>query len=341
MAKKTSLNGAEKLLYFLNIVLSLLLLASYLIPFVSPDKAPKIAVLSLLFPLLYVGNLLFLVYWLLKAKRQIILSLTVAIVGLSYFSSLVKFDSKEIIQSRDIKVMSYNVKMLNHYGWSSDKEIPQKINTFIKDRNPDILVLQEYFQHNSVDFGYPHKVVHMKSKSNIFGLAIFSKYRIVNTGSLDFEDSANNSIFADLLIGSDTIRVYNLHLESLKVNPNEENFGQDTSDKLLGRLATTFKKQASQVDQFVAHESEWDGKSIVAGDFNNTAFSWSYREIKGDKLDAFKEAGAGFSKTFDYAFPLRIDFILCDPGFEVNYYKKFSVSYSDHFPILAHIGRTE
>ena len=175
----------------------------------------------------------------------------------------------------------------------------------------------------------------MKSKTNKFGLAIFSKYPIVNSGSLDFKKSSNNSIFCDVKIKKDTVRVYNIHLESLKVNPEKENFGEEDSEKLVGRLSTTFKKQAEQVAVFLDHQERWKKKTIVAGDFNNTAFSWAYREIKGDKTDAFEEAGTGFGKTFDYAFPLRIDFILPDNTFSVNHFKTYEVNFSDHFPIMA------
>ena len=42
-------------------------------------------------------------------------------------------------------------------------------------------------------------------------------------------------------------------------------------------------------------------------------------------------------KTFNYLYPLRIDFILVDLNFEVNNFKTFEVPYSDHFPILARI----
>ena len=102
-------------------------------------------------------------------------------------------------------------------------------------------------------------------------------------------------------------------------------------------MKTAFKKQATQTERFLAHEKLWKGKKIVCGDFNNTAFSWVYRQISKDKRDAFVEAGKGFGKTFDYGYPLRIDFILADMNFDVNYFETFDVKYSDHFPILARL----
>ena len=168
-------------------------------------------------------------------------------------------------------------------------------------------------------------------------MAIFSKYEIINSGSLDLENSANNIIFADIIKVKDTIRVYNIHLESLKMNTAKENFGEKNSDKLLQRMKASFKKQAKQVELFLEHEKKWNGKKILCGDFNNTAFSWVYRQLSENKQDAFKIAGKGLGKTFNYLYPLRIDFILVDLNFEVNNFKTFEVPYSDHFPILARI----
>ncbi|MGB1283617.1 MAG: endonuclease/exonuclease/phosphatase family protein, partial [Polaribacter sp.] len=171
-----------------------------------------------------------------------------------------------------------------------------------------------------------------------FGLAIYSKYKIINSGSLDLENSSNNIIFVDIVKQKDTIRVYNLHLESLKINPNKENFGQENSEKLLKRLENSFKKQAHQTKKFLAHEQQWKGKKIVCGDFNNTSYSWVYNQISKNKKDAFVEAGKGFGKTFNYWFPMRIDFIFMDETLKVNQFKTFSVEYSDHFPIQARIN---
>ena len=57
-----------------------------------------------------------------------------------------------------------------------------------------------------------------------------------------------------------------------------------------------------------------------------------------NKKDAFIEAGKGFGKTFDYWFPMRIDFILTDKNAVINQFNSFSEKYSDHFPILARIN---
>ena len=78
---------------------------------------------------------------------------------------------------------------------------------------------------------------------------------------------------------------------------------------------------------------------IVSGDFNNSAFSYIYNQVKGDLKDTFKEQGNGFGRTYDFKFfPLRIDFILSDQSFEVDSFKTFDVEYSDHYPIMTRLS---
>jgi endonuclease/exonuclease/phosphatase family metal-dependent hydrolase len=56
------------------------------------------------------------------------------------------------------------------------------------------------------------------------------------------------------------------------------------------------------------------------------------------KKDAFDEFGTGFGQSFDYPFPLRIDFILVEESIEITQFKTFEVKYSDHFPMMARIN---
>ena len=334
--KKLSL--LDKLIFFINCISAILLLLSYIVPYISPKTITQISFVSLAVPLLIIVNTIFGIYWLLKLKRQIILSASILTIGWLTSSSFYQFKEKKILLNDAVKVMSYNVRMFNHYKWNKDDQLDQKAFDFITEKSPDILVLQEYYQSPKISFQYPYKYIKTKSKKNKFGLAIYSKFKIINSGSFDFEKSANNIIFADILKGKDTVRVYNIHLESLKINPNKEYFGEENNEKLFGRLQATFQKQATQTEQFLSHEQKWKGKKIICGDFNNTAFSWVYHKISTGKKDAFIEAGKGFGKTFDYPFPMRIDFILTSSVIEINQFITYTEKYSDHFPILARLN---
>ena len=331
-------NFLNKIIVLVNSILAILLLLSYLLPYISPEKVPIFTIISLAVPVLLALNIFFIIYWIIKLKKYFTISLISIILGIGYISNIYKFSEKKIFLNDDLKVMSYNVRLFNHYNWTTDSTIVKKISSFIAEKEPDVLSIQEYYDAENLQLKYPYQFIKTKSNFNKFGLAIFSKFNIINSGSLDLKESANNIIYTDILKDKDTIRVYNIHLESLKMNTSQENFGIINSDKLLEQMEASFQKQAKQVELFLQHEKKWDGKKILCGDFNNTAFSWVYRELSNEKQDAFKEAGKGLGKTFNYWYPLRIDFILTDANFDINNFKTFNVPYSDHYPILARLN---
>lgn len=140
----------------------------------------------------------------------------------------------------------------------------------------------------------------------------------------------------DIVKQKDTIRVYGLHLQSSGINIDVDQLKKESSESLFKQVGSTFKKQQDQVELFLKHKSNCTYKTIVTGDFNNTAYSYIYKEVKGDFIDTFKEAGNGFGRTYDFKFfPLRIDFILTDEDFTVNGYTTYDVKLSDHYPIKA------
>ena len=329
----------HKLFFFINSVFATVLLLSYVLPFVSPKLIPAFAVFSLSVPLLVLINAFFFVYWLLKLHKNALLSLLVLLIGWFTSPPLVKFSKKEILLNNALKVMSYNVRLFNHYKHLEDVTTEQKIYDFINNENPDILTMQEFYQSKSLNIKLPYKYIKTKSKANKFGLAIYTKYPIINSGSLNFKNSANNTIFVDILKNKDTIRVYNVHLESLKLNPKKENFGEKDSERLCKRLATGFEKQVNQTELILQHESSWKGKKIICGDFNNTAYSWVYQKLSKNKQDAFLNAGIGLGKSFRYLYPMRIDFILTDKNTTINQYKTYNdLKLSDHYPIMTRIN---
>ena len=127
-----------------------------------------------------------------------------------------------------------------------------------------------------------------------------------------------------------------MHLQSSGINPNVESLVKEQSNKLLKRLSRTFKAQQSQAELVANHVVKSPHKVLLCGDFNNTVYSYVYRILKGDLLDAFDASGNGFGRTFNFRyFPVRIDFILADERFNVESFQNFSVPYSDHFPILS------
>ena len=235
--------------------------------------------------------------------------------------------------------MSYNVKSFNDKGWIIEEDLDKKIIGLINEKQPDIVCIQEHNKKYKLGKDqYPFQYEKLTNQKFEFGHIIYSKYPILNSGSFNFEKSGNNILWADIAIKGDTVRVYNAHLQSFKV-PADFDKAQANSERFLRRVRSAVIKQEQQVKEFVQHEKESPYPVLVAGDLNNTAFSYSYRQVKGDKQDAFAKAGKGIGYTFLFDwYPVRIDFILADPKLIVSDFETYTMKYSDHYPIMSTIS---
>jgi len=336
MFKKLSI--FDKLVAIVNALLATILLISFSSYYISPNSISFISIISLSVPILILLNIVFIIYWVLKLKRQFLVSTIVLLVGFQYVSTFYRFSEKKILLTDDVKLMTYNVRMFNLYNWIEEENIPQKTVDFIELKDPDILCLQEFHTSKKAAMKFPFKYEKITNATNHSGQVIYSKFKIINSGSLNFSNSSNNAIFIDILKNKDTLRIYNVHLESLRINPKEEELTQENSEKLRIRLEKGFKVQTNQANLILQHQAKINYKSVICGDFNNTAFSWVYKQLKKGKNDAFEEAGSSFGKTYDFPFPLRIDFILTDKNIEINNFKTYNIKYSDHYPIMARLN---
>ena len=332
----------DKIIFIFNSLAATALLLSYLLAFIPPKSFPLLSVLSLGVPVLILINLVFMVYWIIRLKRQFLLSFIILLVGYNYVTNLYQFSGDTLTSDDELSIMSYNVRMFNSYGWTEEKNIPEKITNFVKDKNPDILLTQE---HTVDETGfkeiYPYKFVHKKGRNSEFGMAIFSKYPIIEQSSIDFPHNGNNnSIYTDVVVKKDTLRIFNVHFQSLNIKPEIEDLRKADSKKLLGRIGQGFSLQQEQAEMMMEKVNKTPYKTIIAGDFNNTAFSYVYEMLNKDDrfTDAFLHSGEGFGQTFKLNyFPLRIDFIWVDNNLQINDYTRFKNELSDHYPILTKI----
>ena len=331
----------DKVVFVFNAIIATVLLLSFILPFLPPKTFSFLSVLSLGVPLLILLNVLFFLYWLIKIKRQLLLSLFVLFVGYVFHGSLYKFSaSNDINIHNPIKVMNFNVRLFNLYDWIKEKDVDIKIVNFVKSENPDILCIQEYHPDTRIDFSFfKYRYEKLSGKLTKHGQVILSHYPIINSGSIEFPNTANNAIYVDVVKNMDTFRIYNIHLESLKINTDVEKLKEEGSERLFKLAGTTFKRQQFQSELFLLHKRQCPYKMIICGDFNNTAYSYVYRKIRGDLNDTFKEAGAGFGRTYDFKFfPVRIDFIFADDAFFVNKFKTYDDHLSDHYPIMTSLS---
>lgn len=327
-----------KVMRFFNIVLVVVTVLAYVLPFLAPKLFPFLSVLSLVLPLLLILNFLFFVYWLIQLKRYTFISGIVLLLGITFINKLYKFSETDLPASeRDFSIMSYNVRLFNLYDWLPKENVPQEISSFVATENPDILCIQEFSPVDSISFEqYRYKYVNVEGKKNKYGQAIYSKFKIIHKGEIAFPNSSNKVIYADILRKKDTIRVYSMHLQSVKISTDiNENIDEEKSKFIFKRISSAFKEQQLQAELIKKNVDDCKLPKIICGDMNNSAFSYVYRLIKGDLKDAFEEAGTGFGKSYNFKYyPARIDYFLVEKDFQVKAYKSFdTILNSDHFPL--------
>jgi endonuclease/exonuclease/phosphatase family metal-dependent hydrolase len=342
------LSWFNKVIFAFNIVITVLTVVAYVLPFLAPKMFPLLSVLTLILPLFLILNALFFIYWLLQLKRQVILSGLILLVGITFINKFYKFFSSDIEPTeKDFTVMSYNVRLFNLFDWIDNKDVGNTILSFINEQNPDILCIQEYSENAKVDLRvYKYKAIFMEGKQIKTGQAIFSKFPIFNQGNFKIPAAGNNIIYADIKRGKDTIRVYNIHLQSIKISPdvNEisehvDSINQNKSQQVFNRISDAFKKQEQQAEILVNHKNDCKYRVIICGDMNNSPFSYVYRNIKSDLNDCFEEAGNGFGQTYKFKYyPARIDYIFADKKMKVKSFQNYSqFKNSDHYPILTRL----
>jgi vancomycin resistance protein VanJ len=338
-----NLSFFDKIIFFLNTLVALVLAASLLVPYVPTTLISSISILSLVVPFTVILNLVFVLYWLLKRKRNFLLSGSLLVLCYLLQGTFYRFSSSENCDETEgvLSIMSFNARGFNAFRQLDEDGVENKIYDFVSTNDPDIVCFQEAYyamKRNDALGQYRYKFVDFiygKHTGKVIQ-AVYSKYPIVKIDSIPFPQSSNNAIYVDVLVKKDTVRIYNIHLQSFKIVPQLKTIQEQESTKLFEKSRSVMLKQYEQAKLIRANMDTVKYGKIVVGDFNNTQYSNVYNMIKGDMNDTFQEKGQGFGRTYDLLkFPIRIDYILADQDFEILSHQNFDERLSDHYPVMA------
>ena len=311
------------------------LLVLQLIAMGSISGIISIPIFSLVVPLLCFANIFFFIFWLIRFQWPFLLFVLTFVIGFKEWRLLYQFKDKGIITSDGLSVMSYNVRSFNRFKWLDTSNIPKEINTFITNESPDIISFQEY----AIDLApifkdYPYLFFTPYTRNGKVGSCIISKLPLYNPQPVLFTGSENGGMYVDFLYKKDTLRLYNIHFESLGFNLKDTLVDSHYSKKIRSKINEVFAIQQLQVLQVKKIMNGSVFPEIICTDLNNNAFSASYRALSKGMKDSFLAKGAGFGSTYQFPyFPLRIDYILTDPKMKTISFKTHSIKLSDHKPI--------
>lgn len=341
----------KKAFYIILTAITLLCYGSVL---VSPGHFWIMGFFSLAIPLVLLFHFFLLIINIRRLRKNFLFHLLAIVVGFAFIK--VSYSIHKSDDEGTISVLSYNVRVFNNYAqFHNENYISSKkmINWAVANK-AQIKCFQEYYNKDKSQifdvrkqltaagwrYNFSKIVLHDRAGAE-FGQAIFSIYPIIATGEVRSEDDKFlNSIYADILINDDTVRIYNAHLESMSIDEenvvNTERLAESYKDTSY-RLRRGFISRAKQTAGLVQSMRHCPYKILLCGDLNETPYSYPYFSLRGLLNNAFEKAGNGFGFTFNgKLFFLRIDNQFFSDGINIHSFMTHrNADFSDHFPITA------
>ena len=285
----------------------------------DPANSKYMPVLGLALPVLLICNLLVAICWAFARSRWILIPFAALAFNYGYILSVFQFNfTKKIPEGHYssnyadgyLKVATYNV---GNFGTEITGYSCKEIARYMKQQEVDVLCFQEFgdnqhFPMDSIRNVFSHwryaLIPTEDSISGVLPIAIFSRYPLINPRFISYPQSANCSMQCDIILGRDTVRLLNNHLQTTSVNQNRRKW-----ERGLNNTNDTRREVPS---------------------------SYTYAELSDILKDGFRTSGRGYMYTFRYFKRLlRIDYIFHSPAIQgYRYYSPDLDLCSDHNPVL-------
>jgi len=309
-----------------------------------PEPGSYISLIGLILPAIIFSSLFLTIYWSVRKSFVVLIPLLALSINYDSILSNIQFrsDKSNLISNNklSVNIASYNI---HEFKYINDQTSVSRVSEFVKSRNLSVICFQEYkvpyFLNSdeligSFDF-LPYNYIKEPDKDEI-GMAIFSRYPIIRAKKINFEDTGNGLIWADIKIDSSRIiRIINNHLQTTNYI---RNLNADVTRK-IEFLQKNSVIRAHQADVVRAIIDTTTIPVIVCGDFNDIPTSYTFSKIKGENLtDGFREAGSWLGGTFrGMGGLLRIDYILHSKEFKSVIYSNPNIDLSDHRPVISEL----
>ncbi|SDK81966.1 Metal-dependent hydrolase, endonuclease/exonuclease/phosphatase family [Catalinimonas alkaloidigena] len=338
----------------LNVVLLVVTFLAYLASYINPERAWWAGFMALAIPITLVLNVIFALYWLVTRPLRALYSVAVLLLGYRFIQATIAFSPQdEDAPPPDFTVMTYNVRAFNLYHSASSEEMIR----WVSQTRADIVCLQEFYNQNGSDkFSAIARISHgplnhyyfspwvTTKRKGQFGMAIFSTHPIIYQGTLELSKATNNQIiYADIRLPKGMVRVYNIHLQSMRISAEELNL--DVSEEEMRKHASSvtdklrggFEERGRQMRALEESIKTSPYPVLVCGDLNDLPYSHTYYRLNNELQNAFEKAGHGLGVSYAGNLPfLRIDNQFADQRFNVVGYETFyNAIWSDHYPVKA------
>ncbi|WP_107040264.1 endonuclease/exonuclease/phosphatase family protein [Brumimicrobium mesophilum] len=357
----------KRLVGLATFIVATTLLISYLGSIVPPDKFWYLQLFALAYPALFVAVVILMILNFMM-RRKFAFPLIVLVLGFfvhtKYFGIDFKSPDFTGFSDKKIKVMSYNVRLFDFFKFIDPplSENKQEFIDLFSRESPDILCIQEYGEVRNRTFkfiinpddiknagGYVDYATTKRNGKRVLSLgqAIYSKYPIIHSETLKKDGSEIPCIFADIVKGEDTVRVYTFHLESIRLQEDEYSLFDTEIESsktistrvkgLVSKLKYAYPFRAGQAQTIVDHALTSPYPVFITGDLNDPPSSYTYSIMNEYFKDAFNEASFGMARTYAGKVPAgRIDYIFYGEGLAPTSFSTLKENaLSDHYPITS------
>ena len=347
--------GIYKYFSFMFLVVTLLIAIFTLFALFGGNANPvhetAMAMLVYVLPLLVLGNVVMLAYWLIRRHwHWALIPAFTMLCCIPYTGTLFQFGffPPKADGKKEMRIATYNIAL---FGRELTGFKAEDILSEMKRQKVDILCFQEYKQYSGNKDNTAKYTKHFgHAAKGRDDMIIFSRYPVTASGIIDFGSSTNNSaVWADIKAEDRTFRVINVHLETTGFNrvfhqaAKQEQQGRKLEDNVLIRAiydnyTLGMVTRAIQADIVAQEIRKSPHPVILCGDFNDVPYSYVYNLMKGDLVDGFRECGKGFMFTMRGKKKVRIDYIFHDKSLTGINYSLQKLSYSDHYPVFMEVA---
>jgi endonuclease/exonuclease/phosphatase family metal-dependent hydrolase len=255
-----------------------------------------------------------------------------------------------------ITVLTWNTGRMGQFAKPEKNEVLQ----YLVSQDADVICLQEVDVYKDAKFltladvkkvlskKYPYSYLDfvVYNQRHQYGTMVWSKYPLINKNSIHYETRGNMSNRCDIVLGHDTIRLINNHLESynftaddledVETKRNYEGFLSSFKRLFIKwRRAIPLRDAQARVIRTEIDDSPYP--VIVVGDFNAFEWNYAYRHIRGELHDAWRELHPWqWGATCEHrGWGARIDYILSSESLQPTRCVIPDAKGSDHKPVVA------
>lgn len=287
-------------------------------------------------------------------KMAIVISVILLIFKAMLLYPLIAIGNPLDVADKMISVTNFNASFLklptvfSPGYWSNQLSYDSRnIEQYLRSMESDVVCVQEFFNDSLntqysylkdfIDHGYDCFFLSEPKHDNGVsrGLLTCSKYPIINEGKILLSKNRYNGMsFVDLDLSIDTLRVVNVHLESMELYFGNQSFINKLTYaiKEWKRTTVTRHEQITTLNEFLSSSIY---PTLVVGDFNELVYSYNMKHFDPSLKNSFSQTSNGFGRTLSRSkLPIRIDHQFYTEGIQpVRSTILTDVTGSDHYPL--------